>query len=122
MLEPPRNTGAVVPASVPGMANTPMFASISGQPSSGLMIWPGFQPGAGIMPTSPAQNASQSLASSPSAGAELARSKASLKDSSPAIDSGESSVPTHWSPSWVAMSPPCSQTNDITACQFRAGR
>ena len=74
------------------------------------------------MPTSPAQNASQSLASSASAGAALARSNTSLKYSSPAIDSGESSVPTHWSPSWAAMSPPCSQTNDIAACQFRAGR
>ena len=96
--------------------------SISGQPSSALMIWPGFQPGAGIMPTSPAQNASQSLASSASAGAALARSKRSLKNSSPAIDSGESSCPTHWSPSLVAMSPPCSQTNDIAACQLLAGQ
>ena len=56
-LDPPSSTGAVVPASEPGIAKKPMFASMSGQPSSGLMIWPGFQPGAGIMPTSPAQNA-----------------------------------------------------------------
>ena len=56
-FEPPRNAGDVVPAVRPGMANAPMLASMAGQPSSLLMIWPGFQPGAGIMPTSPLQNA-----------------------------------------------------------------
>ena len=57
MFEPPRKTGAVVPAVEPGRAKTPMLASMSGQPSFSLMIWPGFQPGAGIMPTSPLQKA-----------------------------------------------------------------
>ena len=37
-FDPPRKTGAVSPAVMPGIANTPMLASMSGQPSSGLMI------------------------------------------------------------------------------------
>ena len=73
------------------------------------MIWPGFQPGAGIMPTSPLQKAVKSWASSLSAGAALASSNTCLKYSRPAIDSGESSWPTHSPSSWVAMSPPLSQ-------------
>ena len=44
----------------------PGLASISGHPRPG--IWPGFQPGPSSMPTSPAQKARKSLASSLSGG------------------------------------------------------
>jgi hypothetical protein len=61
------------------------------------------------MPISPAQNGVHESASLPSLAAPDASVKSFCAVVRPAIDSGLSSEPDHWSPSAVARSPPASQ-------------